>query len=107
AAKFTKGYGNTINVTYDNTTCSANHISILYNTIGVWSGYSGCALANGGSTGSTSFDSTGQNNVWYNIIWVNGTAGGHPGFSSQGERSWNATGLCGIASDDHSDNTCN
>ncbi|MEJ5166725.1 MAG: proprotein convertase P-domain-containing protein, partial [Thermoanaerobaculia bacterium] len=25
AAKFTKGYGNTINVTYDNTTCNANH----------------------------------------------------------------------------------
>lgn len=108
AARFTKGSGNTINVTYDNVTCNSDHISILYNNIGTWTGYAGCALANGGNSGSTSFDSTGQTSVWYNIVWVNSTnTGGHPGFSSSGARTWSGTGYCGITSQDSSDPTCN
>ncbi|MEJ5166076.1 MAG: hypothetical protein WHV67_03495 [Thermoanaerobaculia bacterium] len=107
AAKFTKGAGNTINVTYDNVSCSSDHVSILYNNIGTWTGYAGCALANGGNTGSTSFDSTGQTSVWYNIVWVNSSnVGGHPGFSSTGSRTWSAAGYCGITSQDSSDNIC-
>ncbi len=109
AAKFTKGVGNTINVTYDAATCNAEKVSILYGDIGTWTGYAGCALPNGGNTGSTSFDSSAHNNVWYNIIWVNGQVGGHPGYKYQGSesaRTWNAAGLCGISTDDHSDNIC-
>jgi hypothetical protein len=51
-------------------------------------------------------DSTGQANVWYNLVWTNGTTAGHPGFATSGARTWNAGTLCGMASDDHSVSTC-
>lgn len=118
-AKFIKAadFGTTgnIDVTFDNITCSSHHISILYgNLIGAnnFDGYDGCALADGGSSGSTSFNSSSQNNVWYNIIWVTDyNRAGHPGFNyqggSNGERSWTAVGYCSITSELQNDNTCN
>ncbi len=106
AARFTKGEGGLINVQYDNSTCIAEHISILYGNLGYWDGYSDCALSKGGNNGFASFDSSSQNNVWYKIIWVNGEVGGHPGLSSSGERNFSSVGFCGITSEDFSDNSC-
>lgn len=119
AAKFKKAsdFGTTgkIDVTFDSTTCSNDHIAILYgNLIGTnsFDGYDGCALANGGNTGSTNFTSTGQDNVWYNIIWVSNTyRAGHPGYyfqnGSDGQRNWSAIGLCSITSELQNDWSCN
>jgi hypothetical protein len=46
--------------------------------------------------------------VWFNVIWVNSSGeGGHPGFDSLGARSWSSSGLCGVAADNWSDDTCN
>lgn len=117
-AKFKKAsdFGTTgnIDVTFDNVACSNHHISILYgNLIGAnnFDGYDGCALADGGSSGSTSFNSSSQNNVWYNIIWVTDYfRAGHAGFNyqggSNGERNWSAVGHCSITSELQNDNTC-
>ena len=105
-ARFSKGPGNILDVTYDAATCSAQKLIILYNTLGAWSGYSGCAQANGGNGGVTTVDSTGQTNVWYNLVWTNGTTAGHPGFATSGARAWNAGTLCGMTSDDHTVSTC-
>jgi len=117
-ASFTKGSdfetNGTIDVTYEHTLCSSSRTAILYNSIGTWSGYAatvGCALPNGGSGGSASFSSTGQTDVWYNIIWVSSTnIGGHPGMAYDGtsevERNWPAAGLCSVASDLQNDDEC-
>lgn len=110
AAKFTKGSGETINVTFDAASCSADKAVIVYNTIGNWTGYAGCAQPNGGSTGSTTINSTGQTAVWYNIVWTSGTTAGHPGFGWNGStftaRTWTASGLCGMSADNSSRSTC-
>lgn len=118
-AKFKKAsdFGTTgnIDVIYDNTTCSSDHIAILYGNItgpNNFDGYDGCALANGGSSGSTTFNSTGQENVWYNIIWVSSTGrAGHPGYyfqnGSDGQRNWSALGFCSITSELQNDPSCN
>jgi len=97
AAKFTKGAGNTLNVTYDAVSCSADKVIILYGTIGTWTGYGGCAQSNGGNTGATTVDSTGQTSTWYNLVWTVGTVAGHPGFATGGARDWTvAAGVCGM-----------
>jgi len=118
AAKFVKAsdFGTTgnINVTFDNITCSNHHISILYGNIlgsNNFDGYDGCALENGGNSGSTTFNSTGQENVWYNIIWVSDyNRAGHPGYKyingTDQERNWSAIGFCSIASELQNDPTC-
>ncbi|MEJ5166101.1 MAG: kelch repeat-containing protein [Thermoanaerobaculia bacterium] len=104
-----------IEVTFDSTTCSSDHISILYGNLtgeNNFDGYDGCALANGGSSGSTTFNSTGQDNVWYNIIWVSNTGrAGHPGYYYQNgedlQRNWSALGFCSITSEMQNDPSCN
>ncbi len=106
SARFTRGSGNVINVTYDATTCGAQKLIALYNTLGTWTGYAGCAQADGGNTGTTTIDSTGQANVWYHLVWTDGTTAGHPGWSSSGARTWNAGTLCGTTTDDHARTTC-
>jgi hypothetical protein len=118
AAKFVKAsdFGTTgnINVTFDNITCSNHHISILYGNIlgsNNFDGYDGCAIENGGNSGSTTFNSTGQENVWYNIIWVSDyNRAGHPGYKyingTDQERNWSAIGFCSIASELQNDPTC-
>jgi hypothetical protein len=110
AAKLTKGEGNILNVTYDGTTCSAQKLIILFNTIGIWTGYAGCAQDDGGNTGITTVDSTGQESTWYNLVWTNGTTAGHPGFGFDGSqavnRVWNAAGYCGVTHGDHADKAC-
>jgi hypothetical protein len=110
AAKFTKGTGNVIDVTYDATTCSGETAIILYGTIGTWAGYAGRAQCNGGNTGATTIDGTGKNNVWFNIVWVNGTTAGHPGFAFDGTaevpRTWTVSGFCSVTANDASHGTC-
>jgi hypothetical protein len=110
AARFTKGPGSTLTVTYDAATCSAQKLIVLYNTIGTWTGYAGCAQNNGGNGGSTTIDSTGQTATWYNLVWTSGTVAGHPGFAFNGTtntaRTWNVGTLCGMASDDKTKATC-
>ncbi len=105
-ARFARGPGNLIDVTYDAATCSAQKLIVLYNLLGTWNGYAGCAQADGGNAGTTTIDSTGQVNAWYNLVWTNGTTAGHPGSSSSGERTWNVGALCGMAGDDHGRVTC-
>jgi hypothetical protein len=95
-----------LSVTYDAATCSAQKVIVLYNTLGVWDGYAGCAQPDGGNSGSTVVDSTGQVNVWYNLVWTSGGTAGHPGFASSGARAWIAGTLCGTSADDHGRTTC-
>lgn len=106
SARFTRGPGNILNVTFDALTCSAQKVIILYNALGAWDGYSGCALSDGGDSGVTTVDSTGQVNVWYNLIWTSGGTSGHPGFTSHGPRTWTVGSLCGMSTDDHNKTTC-
>jgi hypothetical protein len=110
-AKFTKGAGNTLNVTYDAATCSSSMAIILYGNLGTWTGYAGCAQSNGGSGGSATIDSTGQTATWYNIVWTSGTTAGHPGFAFNGTtevaRTWTVGNtVCGMTANDQSHATC-
>ena len=64
---------------------------------------SGCDLG----AGPTATVVHAGDDVWFNVIWVNeDDAAGHPGFASSGPRSWDAAGLCGVASDDPADGAC-
>jgi hypothetical protein len=103
---FSRGAGHTINVSYDAATCRAQKVIVLYNALGRWTGYAGCAQPDGGNSGYTTIDSAGQDNVWYNLVWTAGTTAGHPGFGSGGERTWNAGTLCGMTTDDHGTASC-
>jgi hypothetical protein len=79
---------------------------VLYNALGSWSGYAGCAQPDGGHDGSTVVDSSGQENVWYNLVWTAGGTAGPPGMSSSGPRDWTVGALCGMSVDDHRRQTC-
>ncbi len=105
-ARFVKRAGNLIDVTYDAATCSAQKLVVLYNALGSWNGYAGCAQADGGNAGTTTIDSTGQVDTWYNLVWTDGTTAGHPGWSSSGERTWTVGTLCAMTTDDHARTTC-
>lgn len=105
-ARFSRGQGELIDVTYDASTCGAQRVIALYNGLGAWSGYAGCAQADGGSAGAMTIDSTGHSNVWYNLVWTADGTAGHPGFSSGGARTWDAASLCGVAADDHGRASC-
>ena len=104
----TKGTGNTIHVTFDSATCSSDHAAVLFGTLGNFGDYagevdSGC---NAGSTGAADF-SVAASNVWFNLVWVDSSgAGGHPGFATSGARTWLASGLCSIATDNPARSTC-
>lgn len=73
-----------INVTFDAATCAGQKAVILYGNIGNFASYQGVAQCDGGSTGATTVDSEGLNNVWFNILWENGTITGHPGYKFNG-----------------------
>jgi subtilisin family serine protease len=106
SVRFTRGAGSLLSVTYDAATCSAQKVVVLYNALGAWDGYAGCAQADGGNGGSTVVDSTGQENVWYNLVWTAGETAGHPGYSSSGPRGWTVGTLCGMSADDHGRAAC-
>ncbi len=99
-----------IDVTYDAGACVAQNAIILYGNLENFSTYQGCAQSNAGNSGTTSFDASALENVWFNIVWTNGTTAGHPGYGSSAtvdvERSWNAAGLCGVMADDHGRDAC-
>lgn len=104
--RLSKGTGDTLNVTYDKDTCSAQKLIILYGDLGYWNGYVECAQPDGGSGGSTTINSAGQTLTWYNAVWTSGTTAGHPGFSSSGARNWTAGTLCSMTTDDQTRATC-
>jgi hypothetical protein len=57
------------------------------------------------------FDSSSLSNVWFNIVWENGTTAGHPGYAFNGTsdvaRTWTVnTSLCGTTANDTSQGTC-
>jgi hypothetical protein len=112
AARFTRNVIETgqIIVTYDATACAGEKAVIVYGSLGNFSTYQGCAQSDAGEAGTATIDASGLTNVWFNILWTNGTTAGHPGFGSSGttdvERSWSAAGFCGIAADDHGRYTC-
>ena len=99
-----------VDVTYDATHCTGERAVILYGTIGSYSGYVGCAQTNAGNTGTTTVNTTGLDNVWFNIVWANGTTAGNPGNGYNGTadvpRTWPAAGRCGITQDDAGHATC-
>ena len=100
-----------IDVTYDTTRCPSSKAIILYGRMDPngdgdftdrdFTGYYACAQPNGGNGGTTSFDSTAQANVWYNIVWSSASGvAGHPGFARDPDlgvvaRTWSTNGLCG------------
>ena len=106
--RLSRGAGGTIVVTYDPLTCAGDRVIIVWGNLGDWSGYQGdvggdCDL---GTSGTGSFEFSGDN-VWFNLVWVNGDgAAGHPGLATSAPRSWTAAGLCGALSDDQSDAVC-
>lgn len=104
--RFSIDHGDVQSVTCDATTCGAANVIVLHNSLGSWDGYSGCAQPLGGHSGSTTVDSTGQENVRYDLVWTDGGIAGHPGFASSGPRTWKAGALCGMSGDDHSRSTC-
>ena len=112
AALFNKdpGIPNLIDVTYDAIHCSAQVAVILYGNIGSNAGYVGCALNNAGNLGAAIVDGTSLENVWFNILWANGTTAGHPGYAFNGAqevpRLWTASGFCGMTSDDSGYGSC-
>jgi hypothetical protein len=110
AAKFVKGSGDILEVTYDAATCRGDKVIVLYGNLGSWAGYAGCAQDHGGNTGFATLDSAGQNDVWYNLVWTQGTTAGHPGYAFNGTtdvaRTWAVGSLCGITVDDFSHATC-
>jgi uncharacterized repeat protein (TIGR03803 family) len=112
AAKFSKNPdGDTLQVTYDAVTCSAQKAILLYGSLGTWNTYSGCAdndLGNMGQDGAV--NSSDLENVWFNIVWTNGPIAGHPGFGFNGmvdePRPWTVGTLCGMTEDDHGHAAC-
>jgi hypothetical protein len=112
AARFAKNPdGDTLSVTYDAITCNAQRAILLYGNIGSCVEYAGCAdadLGNGGQDDNVS--ATGLDNVWFNIVWTNGTTAGHPGYAFNGTanvpRTWTVGTLCGMATDDPTHSSC-
>ncbi len=107
--RLTRGAGNQIHVTVDNTACSNDHVVIVAGALGSYGGYQwapgGCAFAGGGA-GSGTITET-HANAWFNALWTTGGGtAGHPGRSSGGERTWSAAGLCSVTADDRSDPAC-
>lgn len=105
----TRTSGDRIQVTVDDAACSDDHVVILAGALGDFSGYQwappGCAFAGGGA-GSGQITET-HPSAWFIALWVNGAGiAGHPGHSSSGERTWRATGFCGVAGDDPGDLAC-
>jgi len=97
-----------VDISFDASTCSDDHAVVVYGTMGDFTTYQG-EVATGcdaGNTGTASFNQSGS--YWFNVIWVNGNnTAGSPGASSDGARTWTASGLCGVASDDPQDQVCN
>ncbi len=97
-----------INISFDVATCSGDHAVVLYGNMGDFSTYQGEVVTgcDAGSTGTASFNQSGS--YWFNVIWVTGgDAAGYPGDATAGPRSWSATGMCNVTSDDTSDDVCN
>jgi hypothetical protein len=97
-----------VDITFDAMTCSSDHAVVVYGSFDDFSGYQG-EVATGcdaGATGLAAFQQPGS--YWFSVIWVNGNnAAGSPGNATAGARTWTASGLCGVASDDQSDQVCN
>ena len=73
--------------------------------------YTDCADADLGNTGEDSnVNAAGMADVWFNIIWANGTMAGHPGFAFNGTadvpRTWSVGTFCGMTMDDPSHASC-
>jgi len=100
--------GDTLHVSFDASTCSGDHAVILYGGLDDFSAYMGAVEAgcNAGGTGEADFDISAED-IWFNLVWVDGSGtAGHPGQASTGARTLTAAGLCGVAGDDHGDDTC-
>ena len=112
AATFTKDASNPqqVDVTYDASHCTGERAVILYGTMGNYGGYAGCAQSNAGNAGTATMNTAGLDNVWFNIVWANGSTAGNPGTGYNGTgdvpRTWAAAGRCGITQDDTSRATC-
>ncbi len=112
AARFTKNPdGDTLKVTYDAVSCSAQKAVLLYGNLGSWGGYAGCADSDLGNAGEdATVNASGLDNLWFNIVWTNGPIAGHPGYGFNGTqnvtRAWGVGTLCGMSTDDPSHGSC-
>jgi hypothetical protein len=99
-----------IDVTYDVAACSDQKAVVLYGNLGDFSAYRGCASGDAGNSGTARFDATSLGNVWFNVVWADGTTAGHPGHGFDGttdaERTWTAAGFCGVTQDDPARSSC-
>jgi len=103
-----RGGGDQIHVTVDNAACQDDHVVILAGSLGNYSGYqwapAGCAFAVGAGSGTITEPNP---NVWFLAVWATSAdVAGSPGFSSSGERPWDAAGFCSVDGDDHGDAVC-
>lgn len=105
---FQRGPGpNEVLVTLDNATCSSSRAVVVYGSLADFNSYLGAVPGCDLGPGPTGSFSAPSGNVWFNVLWVNDSgAAGHPGFSSEGTRTWTAAGLCGVIADDPSDPAC-
>jgi hypothetical protein len=106
----TKGSGDQIHITVDNTSCRGDHVAVLAGALGNFSGYqwapAGCAFASGGAGTGTIIEH--NPNVWFIAVWVTSDGiAGNPGDSSSGGRTWSAAGYCSVSGDDPGDLVCN
>lgn len=108
--RLSRGTGDQIQITVDNAACRNDHVVILAGALGNFGGYQwapvGCAFSAGGAGTGTITES--HPNVWFIAVWTTGGGvAGHPGYSSSGERPWDAAGFCSVGGDDPGDLVCN
>lgn len=104
-ATFNKS-GTNITANWDAITCNSTNAIIVYGTIGNYSAYVGSVDCAAGTSGTKTFTPP-AGDLWFNILWKNGSTTGHPGYSSAGERTWSSVGLCSTLADNFADNVCN
>lgn len=104
-ATFNKS-GTNITANWDAVTCNSTNAIIVYGTIGNYSAYVGSVDCAAGTSGTKTFTPP-AGDLWFNILWKNGSTTGHPGYSSAGERTWSSVGLCSTLADNFADNVCN
>jgi hypothetical protein len=96
-----------VDVTFDNLTCSDDHAVILYGSFGDFTGYQGAVATGCNASGGPIATFTQSGSFWFVAQWVSPTdVAGSPGDGTAGPRTWSATGLCGVSSDDASDPVC-
>jgi len=97
--------GSDVNVMWDGGACGGTNAAIFYGDIGDFSGYQGSALCTAGNAGTVTFAPP-AGDIWFNLLWTEDGAAGHPGYATAGARTWTASGFCTITTDEIVPATC-